>query len=376
MVALSGCQTTNLSNTEIELGLNEIAKSKGLRFGNAIAARNNDASDPFNDQKYMDLVKRECGCVVAENAFKRYTIQPVSGDYRFERPDRIAKFAAKNDLGLRGHALLWNRNEFLPNWVQELDLNIQTAEDHIRTYFSDVISHFGDQVYSWDVVNETIDPVTGRQRDTIFNRTLGADFIDLAFRIAREHAPNTQLVYNDYMSWETHSRLHRRGVLDMLADLRKRGTPIDALGVQGHIGTFTGDANSGFRESADREDWVSFLQEVEDMGFDVIITEFDVNDEKLPADIGKRDQIVADFAKDYLDRTLSFSNVKEVLTWGLVDQHSWLQEWWPREDALPKRPTPYDRNYQAKPLRTAIAQAMVNAPSRNPFKPQVVKKNS
>lgn len=371
-MALSSCSSIYSSPSEsVEFeSLNDIAQSRGMRFGNAIAsweAGSDRHKDPFQDEAYMDIVKSECGILVAENEFKRYTLQPVAGPYKFDRANRISKFANTNSIDLRGHTLLWNRNEFIPKWVQELDFNAHTAEAHLREYFSDVISHFGDQVYSWDVVNETIAPETGVQRDTVFSGALGSDLIDLAFRIAREYAPKTQLVYNDFMSWETHSRKHRKGVLEMLADLRKRGTPIDALGIQGHLGTFAGDFETGYRDAADRDEWVKFLQEVKDMDYDVIITEFDVNDEKLPADISKRDRIVADYAKDYLDRTLAFTNVKEILTWGLVDQHSWLQTWWPREDGLDKRPTPYDMNYRPKPLRAAIAKSMSSAPLRAPL---------
>lgn len=371
-MALSSCGSTQNSyfQTSQFTGLNQIATAKGLRFGNAIATweqGSDRGKNPFKNSAYMDIVRAECGTLVAENEFKRYTIQPVDGEYQFERADNIADFAIKNSMGLRGHTLLWNRNEFIPKWVQELELDTRSAEAHLRKYFADVISHFDDQIYSWDVVNETIDPETGGQRDTVFARALGPDLLDLVFRIAREYAPDTQLVYNDFMSWETHSREHRKGVLEMLADLRKRGTPIDALGIQGHLGTFAGDPETGYRQSADREEWIIFLQAVKDMGYDVIITEFDVNDEKLTADIAKRDEIVADYAKDYLERTLSFTNVKEILTWGLVDQHSWLQTWWPRKDGLAKRPTPYGADYRPKPLRTAIAAAMTSAPVRLPL---------
>jgi len=33
---------------------------------------------------------------------------------------------------------------------------------------------------------------------------------------------------------------------------------------------------------------------------------------------------------------------------------------------LPKRPTPYDKTYAAKPLRDAIAAALRSAPKRRP----------
>jgi len=379
--ATAACTTPNKSGVISQNSLmgdvpslNDIAESSGLRFGNAIAFWGDGAGEggnrpdnPFNDIKYMELVKTHCGIVVPENEFKRYTVQPVPGDYRFERANGIAKFAADNNMGLRGHTLLWNRDTYMPQWVQDLDFNAASAEAHLDTYFGDLISNFNGQVYSWDVVNETIDTETGKLRETVFTKALGPGVIDTAFRIAKSHAPNAQLVYNDYMSWEKHSATHRKGVLKLLEDLKKRGTPIDALGIQGHLGTYAGDPVTGFADSNDKADWLNFLQEVRAMGLDVTITEFDVNDERLTADVTKRDQIVADYAREYLDMTLDFENVKEILSWGLVDHHSWLQDFWPREDGLDKRGTPFDKNYQPKLLFTALADSMATAPKRAPL---------
>ncbi|RKQ71157.1 endo-1,4-beta-xylanase [Litorimonas taeanensis] len=372
--ATTACATHPPSALLDSKTLKDIAKSSGLRFGNAIAYwGNNDGEgvnrpdNPFNDKTYMELVKTHCDIVVAENEFKRYTVQPVPGDYRFERANGVAKFAADNHMGLRGHTLLWNRNTYMPQWVQDLDLNATSAEAHLDEYFGALISNFDGQVYSWDVANETIDPETGEIRNTVFTKALGPGVMDTAFRIAKSHAPNAQLVYNDYMSWEKHSAAHRRGILKLLEDMKKRGTPIDALGIQGHLGTYAGDPVTGFTTSYDKADWLHFLNEVKDMGLDITITEFDVNDERLTANVVKRDQIVADYAREYLDMTLDFANVKEILTWGMVDHHSWLQDFWPREDGLDKRGTPFDKNYRQKPLYTALAESMAAAPKRAPL---------
>ena len=62
---------------------------------------------------------------------------------------------------------------------------------------------YGTRIYSYDVVNEAVQPETGQIRDTNVTRALGGErFLDLMFHTAREAAPHAQLVYNDYMSWE------------------------------------------------------------------------------------------------------------------------------------------------------------------------------
>jgi endo-1,4-beta-xylanase len=101
-----------------------------------------------------------------------------------------------------------------------------------------VCRRYGTRIYSYDVVNEAIEPETGLIRDTNVTRALGGEhFLDTMYHTARAEAPHAQLVYNDYMSWETNpvDQTHMRGVLKLLEGFRKRGTPVDALGVQSHI---------------------------------------------------------------------------------------------------------------------------------------------
>src|SRR5205085_7764213 len=143
----------------------------------------------------------------------------------------------------------------------------------------------------------------GEMRDPNVTRALGTErFLDLMFHTARAEAPRAQLVYNDYMSWERNGEdeTHMRGVLKLLEGFRKRGTPVDALGVQSHIRLLKDRPVATIvRES--EGPWRRFLDEVVGMGYQLLITEFDVNDRMAPTAIGPRDREVADFAKAYVD---------------------------------------------------------------------------
>jgi endo-1,4-beta-xylanase len=50
----------------------------------------------------------------------------------------------------------------------------------------------------------------------------------------------------------------------------------------------------------------------------------------------------------------------------MSDNISWLQGWKDakRTDGLPGRPCPYDAQLRAKPMRQAVAAAMIAAPAR------------
>jgi endo-1,4-beta-xylanase len=342
--------------------LKALAAEKGILFGSSVGAGNaGTLTGSFVDAKYTNILKQECSVLVPENELKSYVIATEPERYNFQPADRIASFARDNGIKLRGHTLLWNRNEFTPKWLQESFgvLDRGGAEKYLRGYIQRVCTHYRDRIFSWDVVNETIDPKTGEIRQTPFTRVLGFDALRIAYEAAREHAaPRTQLVYNDYMSWETGNETHRAGVLRLLEEFRKRNVPVDALGIQSHIG------NDGHIQAAQRKEWRDFVEDAVAMGYQLLITELDVNDKDLPTAIPARDAQAAAAAREYLDLMLSFEQLDQVLCWGMVDKYSWLQNFSPRDDKLPQRPCPYDETFKPKPLREAIASAFQSAPRR------------
>lgn len=336
--------------------LDGIARRRGMRFGSAMAYYQ------LSDSRYCDLMRSQCGIMVTENELKWPQIEPGPGTFTFERGDALARFAAANHLLLRGHNLLWQKSRYLPQWVRQYPLGAHpraALERLLRDHVAREIRHYP-QVVSWDVVNETISTRTGAIRESIFTRHLGPEAIDLCYHAARAAAPHAQLVYNDYMSWDSSSEVHRTGVLRFLEGLRKRAVPVDALGLQSHIGAKNSHAGGTPQEGA----WRKFLDEVTGMGYGLLITELDVNDGGMPTDPAQRDHRVADYARRYLDITLSYPQLKYVLTWGLIDKDSWLERLAPRADGTPRRPLPFDSDYRPKPLYFAMAEAFRAAPVR------------
>jgi endo-1,4-beta-xylanase len=349
--------------------LHALAKAKGLSFGSAVGAGPaGSLTGAFEDPRYRRILVEECGLLVPENELKWYALRPDAKTYAFERADRIAAFARESGLGLRGHTLLWHHPRWMPRWADTYDYGADPRAEVRRL----VVEHIQavcaryPQIGSWDVVNETVDEKTGELRETAFSRHYGRqEIVDLAFHVAREAGPTTELVYNDYMSWEDtpEKANHRTGVLRLLEGFRKRGVPVDALGVQAHIGSGGTGESTGFAKP-DLVAWRRFLDEVTGMGYRLLITEFDVNDRPLAADIPSRDAEVARLAREYLDVMLSYRQLNAILVWGMADRYSWLQNTTARTDGLPKRPTPYDDAFRPKPLRDAIAAAIKAAPAR------------
>lgn len=130
-----------------------------------------------------------------------------------------------------------------PTRASPTDSGRRLLASHLRT----TCTHFGDTIESWDVVNEAVEPATGALRANALTQPFGdaVALIEQAFHLAREHAPAAQLVYNDFMGWGDGDAKHRAGVLRLLAALRRREVPVQALGVQAHIGVWSLPAAGG-----------------------------------------------------------------------------------------------------------------------------------
>ena len=346
--------------------LDALARRTGRRFGSALSwgAPGADRGS-FANPAYAAILERECSLLVPENELKWQWTRRTPG-YDFAQMDAIAAYAASKDFALRGHTLFWYPQKWYPEWLVKHEFGGRPAAEaerllteHVRT----AARRYGRQIYSYDVVNEAIEPETGQIRDTVITRAMGGEAaLDLMFHTARAEAPHAELVYNDYMSWErgTEDETHIAGVLRLLEGFRKRGTPVHTLGVQSHIRLLKKMPVAEIvRES--EGPWRRFLDEVVAMGYRLVITEFDVNDQQAPDDVVLRDRMVADYSKAYLDLMLDYPQLQDVLAWGMVDKYSWLTDFDPRRDKSIKRGTPYDSQFRPKALREAIAAAFAGA---------------
>jgi endo-1,4-beta-xylanase len=330
-------------------GLKHLAAAKGIIYGAECGA--------WDLAAHPDLARaivQECAMLV-DGSLKWEFTRPAPYTFNFDIPDWRAQFAKRQGLKLRGHTLLWHVNQ--PQWFYEL-VNPKNAERVLVEHVQTLTQRYAGQMHSWDVVNEAIEPNDGRSdglRRSPWLDLLGEDYIDLAFRVAAETDPQALLVYNDYgMEYGNADHEKRRiAILKFLERSLAKGTPIHALGIQSHL--------VGDQQDFDGDQLQRFLAEVADLGLKILVTELDVIDQKLPADIGLRDRQVAKVYEEYLTAVLQEPAVIAVLQWGLSDRHSWLADFFPRSDGLPVRPLPLDDRLRRKVTWGAIGRAFESA---------------
>ena len=330
--------------------LQAAAAQKQLLYGLATESTRL-ASDPSFAQQVSD----NAGILVPENELKWDTVEPQPGVFNFSGGDGLLAFATQHHMQFRGHNLVWHLQT--PAWAGADRL---TAQDQLVSHITGEVSHYAGKIQSWDVVNEPIEPKDGRPdglRNNVWMRSLGPGYIDTALRTAAAADPNAVLVINDYgMEYDDSTSDARRGaMLALLTRLKQSGVPVGALGVQAHLNA---------SQSSNFTKFQSFLQSVAALGLKIYVTELDVQDSGLPADVNTRDARVAQTYSTFLNVALQQPAVQMVVTWGLTDRYTWLSSYAPRPDGLPVRPLPLDSNLQAKPAYNAMLSAFASAPSR------------
>lgn len=356
--------------TPAPTGIKVGAGAKKMRFGSAFAFSGAGAdAGSFGNPSYAVMLERDCSILVPENEMKWQAIRPSATTFDFTRFDAMVDYAQSKGIAMRGHTLLWHQPRWMPGWAESHPYGTGAAgvteatrilTEHIQT----VLRRYAGKIVSYDVVNEAVDPSTGNLYETALSTALGGAqaTLDLAFRTARAEAPGVQLVYNDYMGFEG-GDTHRNGVLALLQGFKARGVPVDALGIQSHLGVYSGTPVATLIANQ-TPSWRAFLDAVVALGYKLVITEMDVNDAALPASIAQRDQGVADYARGYLDLMFSYPQLSDVLFWGMCDKYSWLQSFAPRSDGQPLRPNPYDASFNAKLLHTAVGAAFTATTAR------------
>jgi endo-1,4-beta-xylanase len=258
----------------------------------------------IDDPKFTAAVKSQFNSVTAENAMKWGELAKKG----YGEADKFVDWAQKNDLKVRGHALVWH--EQTPG-----DLNGMSAgqlKDAATKHIDDTVKHFGDKVKTWDVVNETFSDSgeggfrkSGKDsKGSPFNDKMdGQEFLDTAFKAARKAGgPNKELVLNDYNVESKNAKSD--SMYNAVKSMKERGIPIDAVGFQAHM-----------KAGQDVSSMAANIKRFKDLGVNVQITELDV--------AGGTKEQKAETIRQVFDAAKK-GGASGVTMWGVTDSHSWI----------------------------------------------------
>jgi endo-1,4-beta-xylanase len=298
----------------------------------------NSAQVDGRNAKAGEIAARQFSAITPENELKWQSVHPQPDRYEFRTSDAYAEFSKKKDMKLIGHTLVWHSQT--PDWVFQgetgesatREILLKRMREHIHT----VVGRYKGRIKGWDVVNEALsDGGPNILRDSPWRKIIGDDFIDQAFRFAREADPDAELYYNDY---GLENERKRDNCVRLMRGLIERGVPISGVGTQSHF----------HLDHPAITEVEKTIQAFSGLGIKVMITELDVD--VLPsrgnfgnADISRREQgddslnpykgglpaeIQEKLAKRYGDLFEVYmrhrKSISRVTFWGLDDGQSWL----------------------------------------------------
>lgn len=324
----------------------------------------------LSDADYRRLFVREAEMLFTEDDLLWYRLRPEpSSDLEFEYADQIIEFAERHGMLVFAAHLVWDEG-FGEGWTDDdlWGMDEQTAREVLFDTVERTVTRYRGRVDAWSVVNEAIgtEGVGGLRTDVPWYETIGPSYVAESFDIVHAADPDALLVLNEF-GFETVNEYgdrpadKQRATLQIVDRLLDDDVPVHALGVQAHL------LADNFAERFQPPAYQGFLSAIADRGLKILITELDVLDDGLPADRRIRDRLVADAYRRYLDTTLEEPAVAAVMTFGLSDRYTWLQEDYPRKDGAARRPLPFSEGLRPKPAYRALTNSLKNAPPRCPL---------
>ncbi|KAJ7690042.1 glycoside hydrolase superfamily [Mycena olivaceomarginata] len=205
---------------------NTVAKSLGKKLYFGSATDNPELTDAayvatLSDNTLFGQLTPGKQHEMAKHDFTRTQLNHPEGD-------TIAALAKKNGQLLRGHNCVWYNQ--LPSWVSSGGFNATTLTSILQTHCSTVVKHYAGQMSIWctdSQIKQTRGMLSnepfnddGTVRSFVFSNALGLDYV-------------TTALINDYNIDSAGSKA--TAMINLVKSLKAAGTPIDGIGIQGHL---------------------------------------------------------------------------------------------------------------------------------------------
>lgn len=193
-------------------------------------------------------------------------LEPEQGVFNYTLGETLLDFAEQHDMRVRCHNLIWHTE--LPTWLTSGNWTAETLTAVMKTHITNVVQHWGNRCYSWDVVNEVLN-ADGTFSSGIWHEVIGPEYFFLAFQFAQEAAEaihsDVKLYYNDWGVESPGAKTNK--TVALVQELRSRGVRIDGVGLESHFVVGS---------SPTLEEQIQAKRTFIDIGLEVAITERDV----------------------------------------------------------------------------------------------------
>ncbi len=222
----------------------------------------------------------------------------------------------------------------------------------MEDFISQMVTHYKDQVFAWDVVNEPM-LESGEVRDGnvsdlsddnfYWQKYMGKDYAVSAFNLARQYGNATdKLFINDYNLESNMTKLE--GLISYVQYIEANGATVDGIGTQMHI-SYTSDTDmitQMFTTLAASGKLIKISE------LDVRLGTKDPTEEQL-ASQAKMYQFVIDQYKEIIPTDQQYG----ITIWGISDNEDEHEYWLPDES-----PNLWDANYERKHAYKGVADGL------------------
>jgi endo-1,4-beta-xylanase len=304
------------------------------------------------DETRLKLLTKHHNVVTFENDMKPDYAYDANRQFDFTAEDALVQRVKDAGLDLHGHVLVWHAQS--PTWLHTAEsgkpLSREEALTNLKTHVKTVVEHFGDQVISWDVVNEAMNDNPANPEDwknalrnSGWLQAIGPEFIEEAFLAAKEvideNGWDIKLYYNDY---NDDNQNKSTAIYSMVKEINEKYAAdhhgeklIDGIGMQAHY-------NLGTRLDNVKMSLERFIS----LGVEVSVTELDImagtNSTITEKEAKQQAYLYAQLMDLYKKNS---AHIPRVTFWGLNDSTSWRAE---------QNPTLFDKNFQAKKAFYAV----------------------
>lgn len=311
------------------------ADRAGLTFGTAIQA--GDVLDPATKK----FIAKNFNLIVPENAMKWVNLRPTKKFWNWSDMDKMVEFAEENHIAMKGHTFVWHQQN--PPYVSGLTTR-EEALSLLTEQITEVMTRYRGRIREYDVANEVLND-NGTMRNTVWLKSIGPDYLDIAFTAARAADPGAKLLLNDYSN-EYAGTAKGDAFYGLVKGMVERGVPIDGVGLQLHLMEKYPLNKEALERNIDR---------FHKLGLFVSFTEIDVRIE-LPATPEKEANQSVIFG-GLMDRALAEEGSGSFILWGWRDAKSWIPATFGGYGAA----HPFDVTGKMKPVYGLMEKQMAEA---------------
>lgn len=352
--------------------LRSLADEANMRIGAAVQITPWDGGGALvNEPEYRKVLACEYNIIVPEGTNLQLSdrSRPTRDRFELDIFTYVMDFAKANNMKVHSGHLMWNMplaTEQVAQWVidgvadgsfgkEEL---LDIIKEHIQVIMKKYKEEYPGMIKMWTVENEVIQQ-DGTLIDSIWERNIGPEYLDEAFRFAREADSDAMLIYNGGSEGMNESG----GVYKTLQNMINRGVPIDGVGIQDHI-ELGKDSPAGpsfyWSENTlanDLSDTLELYAGLGKLGLKVFITEMDIDISRLQGTEQQKFKAQAAIYANKLKACALSENCDTFITWGFTDKYTWMDtflSWLPGK----KKPLPFDENYKEKPAYNSMKEVL------------------